>query len=59
MEHYKTLIYPELMGNKSVLCYANFFSLLDFVRALANPFIIKAVGVRLYTSLPNELSVMR
>ena len=49
MEHHKTTRNQELRSNKGLICYANVSSLLDFVRALANPFVIKASGVRLHT----------
>ena len=48
MEHHKTIMYQEeLRSIKAVICYANVSRLLDFVGAVANPFIIKASGVRL------------
>ena len=40
MEHHKTIMCQELRGNKGFIFYTNVSSLLDFVRALANPFII-------------------
>jgi len=47
MEHHKTVMYQELSSIKAVIFYVNISSLLDFVRAVAIPFIIKASGVRL------------
>ena len=44
----------ELKGNKAVTFDANISSFLDFVRALANPFIIKASGVRLHTFVTED-----
>ena len=40
-------MYQELRTIKAVICYASVSRLLDFVQAVANPFIIKASGVRL------------
>ena len=45
MEHHKTIMCQELRGNKGLILYTNVSSLLDFVRALANPFIIKISAV--------------
>ena len=47
MEHHKTIMYRELRRIKAVIFDANVSRLLDFVPAVANPFIIKASGVRL------------
>ena len=46
MEHYKTIMYRELRNIKAVIFDANVFRLLDFVRAVANPFIIKDTDER-------------
>ena len=47
MEQHKTIMYRELRNIKAVIFDANVSRLLDFVRAVANPFIINASGVRL------------
>ena len=46
MEHHKTIMYRELRNTKAIILYANVFRLLDFVRSVANPFTVKASGVR-------------
>ena len=48
MEHHKTVIYQELGSITAVICDAKVSRLLDFVRAVANPFIIKASDIRLH-----------
>ena len=48
MEHHNTIMYQELRSIKAVILDANVSRLLDFVRAVANPFIIKTYGVRLH-----------
>ena len=48
MEPHKTIMYHELRSIKAVMFDANVSRLLDFVRAVANSFIIKASGVRLH-----------
>ena len=59
VERHKTTMYQEQGDNVDVTFDSNICRLLDFVRALANLFIIKASEVRLHTTLlPNELSVM-
>ena len=55
MEHHKTIMYQELRSIKAVIFDANVSRLLDFVRALANPFIIKASGVRLHNFATERL----
>ena len=47
MAHHKTIMYQELSSIDTVIFDANVSRLLYFVRAVANPFIIKASGVRL------------
>ena len=59
MERHKTVICQELRGNKGVILYSNVSSLLDFVRALANPFIVKVSAVRLHTFVTKTFSMMR
>ena len=59
MEHHKTIMCQELRGNKGFIYYTNVSSLLDFVRALANPFIIKVSAVRLHTFVTKTFSMMR
>ena len=55
MEHHKTIIYQELRSITVVIFDANVSRLLDFVRAVANPFIIKASGVRLHNFATGHL----
>ena len=55
MEHHKTIIYQEHRSIKAVMFDANVSRLLDFVRAVANPFIIKASGVRLHNFATEHL----
>ena len=47
VEHHKTIMYRELRNINAVIFDANVSHLLDFVPAVANPFIVKASGVRL------------
>ena len=55
MEHYKTIVYQKLRSIKAVILYVNVSRLLDCVRAVANPFIIKASGVRLHNFATEHL----
>ena len=55
MEHHKTIIYQESRSITAVIFDANVSRLLDFVRAVANPFIIKAFGVRLHNFATKHL----
>ena len=55
MEHHKTIIYQELRSITAVIFDGNVSRLLDFVRAVANPFIIKASGVRLHNFATEHL----
>ena len=55
MEQHKTTMYQELSSIKAVILYVNVSRLLDFVRSVANPFIIKASGVRLHTFATDHL----
>ena len=48
IEHHKSIMYHELRSIKAVISDDNVSRLLDFVQAVANPFIIKAPGVRLH-----------
>ena len=45
----------DLRGNKGVNCYSNFSGLLDFVRTLANPFIIEAHEIRLHNFVTEQV----
>ena len=54
MEHHKTIMYQELRGKRGVIFDAKVSSLFDFVRALANAFIIKASGVRPHTFVTED-----
>jgi len=56
MEHHKTIIYQKLRSIKAVMFDANVSRLLYFVRAVANPFIIKASGVRLHNLATEHLT---
>ena len=55
MEHHKTIIYQEPRSITALIFDANVSRLLDFVRAVANPFIIKAFGVRLHNFATKHL----
>ena len=55
MAHHETIMCQELRSNKGVIVYANISSLLDFVRTLAYPFIIKTSGVRLHTFVTEDV----
>ena len=43
-----TIMYQDLRSIKAVIFDGNVSRFLDFVRAIANPFIIKASGIRLH-----------
>ena len=58
MEHHKTVMCQELRGNKGVI-FVYQSSLLDLIRALANPFIVKVRAVRLHTFVTKTFSMMR
>ena len=55
MEHHKTIMFQELRSIMAVIFDANVSRLLDFVRAVANIFIIKASGVRLHNFTTEHL----
>ena len=55
--HRKTIMYQELRGKKGLSFDANFCSLLDFLRAQANPFINKPLKSDCTTLLPKKFIV--
>ena len=55
MEHHKTIMYQELRSIDTIIFDANVSRLLDFVRAVTNPFIIKASDVRLHNFATEHL----
>ena len=55
VEHHKTITYRELRRIETVIFEAKVSRLLDFVQAVANPFIIKASGVRLHNFATEHL----